>query len=99
MKKLTPKNILYLALSVAYVAGLVVMFFDFNTGVVIWAAAFLPSFIVFINDRRRESLKSEEEARLVSESAKRDEAASENASVPENDAQSGDAPAREGEGE
>ncbi|MBR4234860.1 MAG: hypothetical protein IKR85_02220 [Clostridia bacterium] len=69
MKKLTPKNLLYLLLSVVYVAGLVVMFFDFPTGVVIWAAAFLPSFIVFMYDRRRESLKSEQEARQTKEDA------------------------------
>ncbi|MBQ3079092.1 MAG: hypothetical protein IJC48_03710 [Clostridia bacterium] len=73
MKKLsqllTSRNVktaIFLILSLLYIAGIVCLFIDLTLGVLLWAAAMIPSLMVFIHQKRNERIlnleKAEEEA-------------------------------------
>ena len=62
MKNKTVKYIIFTVLSLMYLGGLVCMFFNFGLGLIIWAAALLPSFMIFLYQRHQETLAAEEKA-------------------------------------
>lgn len=52
------KNIIFLILSVLYIAGVICLFIDLRLGVIFWAAAMLPSLMIYIHQKRQESILS-----------------------------------------
>lgn len=63
----TAKIIVFSILTALYLAALVTLFIDFELGLVLWGIAFVPSLIVFLYTKHRESLKQTEEAEALKE--------------------------------
>jgi len=58
----TGKTVIFLALSVLYIAALIVLFFNLQLGVILWAAAMIPSLMVYIHQKRNERIRAEMKA-------------------------------------
>lgn len=59
------KTAVFLILSVLYLAGIVCLFINLHLGVILWAAAMIPSLMIYIHQKRTErilaTMKAEEE--------------------------------------
>lgn len=63
----TPKKILYIALTALYLASIVTMFFNIGLGIALWCVALIPSLIVFLYQRNKQTLSEVTRAKMDSE--------------------------------
>ena len=56
----TKRTILLAVLSVLYIAGIIALFFNLPLGLTLWAAALIPSLIMYLYSKRKELLETEE---------------------------------------
>lgn len=55
------KTAVLAVLSVLYIAGIVCLFFNTTLGVTLWGAALIPSLILFLYQRRKDSFAKPED--------------------------------------
>jgi len=57
------KTIVFSVLTAVYILGLIVIMFNFQLGMVLWAAAFIPSLAVFLVQKQLERDEAVEEVK------------------------------------
>ena len=73
LKNRKAKTIVFSVLTVMYLAGLIAMFFSLQLGVLLWAAAFIPSLAVFLLQKQVEQDDEIEKAKEEALNAENEE--------------------------